>query len=64
MVVNDFVAATDTSGPACRKMPWPHSRAIVLPTALTTPMTCPPLRLSSCTAASVSSVSPDWLIAT
>ncbi|MFO1158995.1 MAG: hypothetical protein U1E60_09160 [Reyranellaceae bacterium] len=44
-------------------MPRPHSRAIVLPTTLTMPSTRPPLRLISCTAASVSNVSPDWLTA-
>jgi hypothetical protein len=45
-------------------MPPSHSLAIVLPTVLTTPMTRPPLRRTSCTAASVSYVSPDWLTAT
>ena len=37
---------------------------MVLPGALTTPMTSPPLRLTSRMAARVSKVSPDWLTAT
>ena len=64
MLVSALVEQTAISGPACRKTPWPHSRPIALPTTLTAPMTCPPLRRSSCTAISVSSVSPDWLTAT
>ena len=64
MLVSALVEATATSGPACRKMPWPHSRPIALPTTLTAPMTWPPLRLSSWTAISVSIVSPDWETAT
>ena len=36
---------------------------MALPTALTTPITRPPLRFSSLTAARVSWVSPDWLTA-
>ena len=64
MLVSALVEQTAISGPACRKTPWPHSRPIALPTTLTAPMTWPPLRRSSCTAISVSSVSPDWLTAT
>ena len=37
---------------------------MALPTTLTAPMTWPPLRLSSCTAISVSLVSPDCETAT
>ena len=64
ILVSALVEATAISGPACRNTPLPHSRAIALPTTLTAPSTWPPLRFSSCTAISVSSVSPDWLIAT
>ena len=64
MLVSALVEATAISGPACRNTPLPHSRAIALPTTLTAPMTWPPLRRSSWTAISVSSVSPDWLTAT
>jgi hypothetical protein len=62
--VNVLVLVTDTSGPACRWMPEPHARAIELPGVFTIPSTVPPLRVISCTAASVSKVSPDWLTAT
>ena len=44
-------------------MPPSTWRAIVEPTTFTIPITRPPLRCSSCTAASVSMVSPDWLTA-
>ena len=44
-------------------MPPSHVRAMLLPTTLTMPSTRPPLRCTSCTAASVSAVSPDWLTA-
>ncbi len=64
MFVNALVETTATSGPACTYMPPSHSRAIALPTTLTTPRTRAPLRLSSCTAASMSTVSPDWVTAT
>ncbi len=63
MFVTALVDATATSGPACRKTPLPQARAIALPTTLTTPISRPPLRCSSFTAPSVSSVSPDWLTA-
>ena len=59
----DFVEATPISGPAWLYMPASVSRAMLLPTTLTRPRTSAPLRLASCTAASVSAVSPDWLIA-
>ena len=54
VAVKVLVEVTETSGPACRYMPPPHSRAMALPTEFTTPSTWPPLRFSSCTAASVS----------
>ena len=63
VAVNVLVEVTEISGPACRYTPPSHSRAMALPTALTTPITRPPLRFSSLTAARVSWVSPDWLTA-
>jgi hypothetical protein len=62
--VKVLVDVTDTSWPAWRKIPDPHARAIVLPGVLTMPITVPPLRWISWTAARVSIVSPDWLTAT
>ena len=44
-------------------MPRPHSRAIVLPTTLTTPMHAPALALDLLHRGQVSKVSPDWLTA-
>ena len=64
MFVTALVEATENSGPAWMNTPRPVSRAIALPTTFTTPMTVAPLRCSSCTAISVSTVSPDWLTAT
>ena len=61
--VNALVEATPISGPACRYTPASVSRAIELATTFTRPNTSAPRRRASCTAASVSAVSPDWLIA-
>lgn len=63
MFVSAFVDATATSGPACRYSPPSQARAIAEPTTFTSPMTRPPLRLTSSTANAVSTVSPDWLTA-
>src|SRR3546814_1778864 len=46
LLVTPLVEATETSGPACRKTPRPHSRATALPATLITPITRPPLRRS------------------
>ena len=55
--------ATPISGPAWMYTPPSDSRAIVDPTTLQIPRTRAPFRLASRIAASVSAVSPDWLIA-
>ena len=57
--VNAFVDATPISGPAWRYTPASVSRAIVDPTALTSPTARHPAPCAWRTAASVSAVSPD-----
>jgi len=61
--VNALVLATPTSGPACRYTPPHASRAMLLPTALQIASVVWPIRLLSRSAASVSAVSPDCVIA-
>ncbi|CAM5672339.1 hypothetical protein SANTM175S_08636 [Streptomyces antimycoticus] len=54
VLVKHLVETTHTSGPAWTYTPPSVSRAMALPTTLTTPSTRAPLRLSSWTAARVS----------
>jgi hypothetical protein len=61
--VKALVLATPISGPTRRYTPASVSRAIVEPTTLMTPSASAPRSLASCSAASVSAVSPDWLTA-
>ena len=59
-----LVAATPISGPACMWITPSASRESALPTTLVMATTVAPLRRASRTAARVSAVSPDWLMAT
>src|SRR5438445_9957775 len=63
-LVNALVDATEISGPARVYSTAFASRAIELPTTLTTDIGCAPAAIEPRRAASVSAVSPDWLIAT
>ena len=61
-VVYAFVEATAISGPAHVYITWSASRAIEEPTTFVIAKVFAPRRLDSLSAASVSLVSPDWLI--
>ena len=63
-VTNVLVAATATSGPACRKTEAWDSRVIADPTVLVTATTSAPRSPARRAAAIVSAVSPDWVTAT
>ena len=63
-MLNAFVDATPISGPAWVYTVPSVSRVAMLPTTLQIEMLRAPFRLASRSAASVSAVSPDWVITT